>query len=163
MHPQLTTLLHAAETQYLELEDLEKVQNHVNNLNSSVEVYNLVRDNEIEIFQNIADKLVKEFSQTEELTIELVLSNWLVILRYCAMAMMTNNYDLLTVRLLEWLKDVVQAHQNLPLESRTYQLLGEQLSEVLSREQFMLLNPFLETANNTIFAKSEVVERQGLN
>ncbi|PSB00736.1 phycobilisome protein [Merismopedia glauca] len=168
MHPQLTTLLHEAEYRYLELEDLQKFQTHTVRLSHALAIYNLIQKNEIEIFQNIANLLIKEFKQTEESTIELALCNWLTVLRYCAMAMVLNNRDFLNLRLLEWMKDLVRVRPATVIESRLYEVLIEQLSKVLSAAQMMELNPFLEMAfleiaNNTFFSNGEIANQEQLN
>jgi hypothetical protein len=168
MHPQLKTLLHEAEYRYLELEDLQNFQTHVDRLSDCLAVYSLIENNEVNIFQNVADRLIKEFRQVEESTIEKSLCNWLTVLRYCAMAMVLNNRDFLNLRLLEWLTGLVRVRQDKAIEARLYEILIEQLSQVLSIEQMMLLNPFLEVAlveiaDGTIFANSQMANQQELN
>jgi hypothetical protein len=168
MHPQLNTLLHEAENRYLELEDLQNFQTHVDRLGDCLAVYRLIENNEVDIFQKIADRLTKEFRQVEESTVEQSLCNWLTILRYCAMAMVLNNRDFLNLRLLQWLTGLVRVRQNMAIESRLYEILIEQLSQVLSAEQMMVLNPFLEIAlveiaDLTVFPNSQMANQQELN
>jgi hypothetical protein len=163
MHPQLTNLLHEAENHYLDLADLERFQLHIDGLSNSLTVYNLIQKDEIRIFQNVADRLIKDFNQTEESAIELAVCNWITILRYCAIAMVLNHHDFLEIRLLESLKDLVAVRQITVIEARLHELLVEQLSQILTPKQLSLLNPFLEIANNTLFYNSKILNQQELN
>ena len=65
-------------------------------------------------------------------------------MRYCAMAMLLNNPEYLQRSVLEWLTDMVQAHQMQSVESTIYDLLLSQLQKMLSRQQFASIEPFLE-------------------
>jgi Phycobilisome protein len=76
--------------------------------------------------------------------------HWLNILRYSSMAMLLNNSDFLSQRILEWMPDMVQAYQLQDIEKVLYRCLQTQLKSSLSPEQLGLVKPYLEEAYATL-------------
>jgi Phycobilisome protein len=148
MYPELQALIHEAESQYLNEEDLNKLSLEVSTLKDRIVTYKLLRDEEIKIFQGIADDLVTKFPQENSKKIETAIRHWLVIMRYCTMAMMLNNHEFLEHRLLEWLTDIVQAHQSQYLFKAIYSLLIAKLNSLLSKDKLAYIEPFLTQAND---------------
>ncbi|MGY6530434.1 MAG: phycobilisome protein [Cyanobacterium sp.] len=146
MYPELQQLIHEAEFNYLQRDDLETFSNCINSLQSKMEVYRLLRDREIEIFQIVADKLVAKFSDSQEKALETSLQHWLLITRYSAMAMLLNNPEFLERRLLEWLTDIVQARESQSIDSAVHSLLVAELKNFLNASQMNDLEPFLNQA-----------------
>ncbi|MUL36851.1 phycobilisome protein [Gloeocapsopsis dulcis] len=157
MHPEIKTLLYEAEDCYLKPEEIKTFKYHVSSLQARLETYELLCEQEVVIFQPIADQLLKTFPQQQE-TLERTLKRWLSVLRYCAMAMLLNNQEFLQRRLLEWLTELVQAHQTQEIEMRLYQLLQTQLKELLTEQQLALLQPFLEQAETTLLRSSALTQ-----
>lgn len=152
MHPDLRNFLYDAEIAYLQTSDLKGFRAVVSSLKERLEVYEYLRDREIEIFQPIADELLAAFPEENPKMLERALKHWLSIMRYCAMAMLINNPEYLQHRLLEWLTDVVQAYQMEAIEVYLYKSLNASLQKGLSKEQFVLVQPFIEQARVTIFS-----------
>lgn len=150
MHTDLSALLHCTQHHYLSQEEMGEFKNHIAQLRQRLEVYELLREQEIAIFQPIADQLEEAFSETNPQVLERALQHWISVMRYCSMAMLLNNSEYLQRRLLEWLTDIVQAHQLQEIEQYLYEFLQLKLSEMLTAEQLALLNPFLEEARNTL-------------
>lgn len=150
MYPELQTLLYEAEERYLESEDLELLKVQVVSLKDRMVIYESLRENEIAIFQPIANRLEEKFNKENPNLIEKALQNWLSIMRYCAMAMLLNNPEFLQRRLLEWLEDIVKVYQTESIEKALYQLLQTRLQKILSQEQMALLNPYLKQAKTTL-------------
>lgn len=150
MYPELQTLLYEAEERYLESEDLELLKVQVVSLKDRIVIYESLRENEIQIFQPIANRLLEKFSDENPKLIEKALQHWLSIMRYCAMAMLLNNPEFLQGRLLEWLEDIVKVYQIQSIEKALYQLLQNRLQKILSQEQMALLNPYLQLAKTSL-------------
>lgn len=158
MHSSLSSLLYEAEERYLEDEDLNNFKSEVDKLSNSIAIHDAIKQHEIQIFQEVADRAIQEFSQTEESAIEAALGNWITILRYCTMALVLDNRDYLDLRLLEWLQGLVKVRQDGAMQVRIYQLLSEQLSQILSAEQKSAIEPLLERANRSIFSEARTTE-----
>jgi hypothetical protein len=148
MYPELQALIHEAEHQYLQTDNLNKLTQEVSTLKDRLAAYKILRDQEITIFQQIADKTVAKLPQENTKKIETALRHWLLITRYCGMAMLLNNPDFLEHRLLEWLTDVVQAHDSQAISSTIYSLLAVKLGEELSEAELQQIQPFLSQAND---------------
>ncbi len=159
MNPDIETFLYAAEDHFLQPQELEGFQETVATLAQRLEVYEALRDQEIDIFQPIANQLEESFPNESQHLLERALTRWLSVLRYSAMAMLMNNPEYLQRRLLEWLTDIVQVHSMEDVENKLSQLLKARLAEMLSEEQIALIQPFLEQAESTLLKSSP---RQGL-
>lgn len=153
MHADLKALLYEAEDHYLSEKEVGNFQNHVSSLTQRLETYELLRDREIEIFQPIADSLEQAFPHEQEAVLKRALKHWLMILRYSAMAMLMNNPQFLQHRLLEWLTELVRAHQTQPIDRQLHKLLSERLRNILSEEQMELMHPFLKQIQATLLAE----------
>ncbi|MBE9170843.1 phycobilisome protein [Pleurocapsales cyanobacterium LEGE 06147] len=155
MQSDIETLVHKAEEDYLKQSDIELFRQQAASMQKCLETYECLRDREIAIFQPIVEQLVKTYPQENPQLLEKVLKHWLSVLRYCAMAMLLKNPEYLEYRILEWLSDIVKAHQMQSLESTLYELLFSRLSEVLTKEQLSLLQPFLEQARTALLGTLE--------
>lgn len=150
MYPQLQDLLYRAEEEYLEDSELEELKTHAASLRKALTTYELLREKEVEIFQVVADNLVKSFPNEEEKTLKAALKHWLLVMRYSAMAMLANNPEFLQHRLLEWLTGISQARQTISIEETLYQLLQNQLAEILAEQQLEAIQPFLDLSKTTL-------------
>lgn len=161
MHPEIKHFLYEAEDHYLQTEEIASFKHHVSSLAERLETYELLRDNEIAIFQPIADQMLAAFPQHKQETLERALKNWIAVLRYSAMAMLLNNPEFLQYRLLEWLTEIAQVHQMQAIDTTLYQLLQTRLSELLSSEQTALLQPFLTQTEQSIFGAANLAQMPG--
>lgn len=150
MYPELQALIHEAEYQYLKASDLNNLSSHVSTLKDRLPGYKIIRDQEIPIFQGIADKLLNSFGVEKTKQIETAIRHWLLVNRYCAMAMLLNNHEFLEHRLLEWLTDIVQASNLSEIENTLYSMLVKQLNQSLSDVQMSYFEPFLTQAKNSL-------------
>lgn len=140
MHSDFERFLQDAEDHYLQGSEIADFKQHVSSLAQRLQTYELLRDQELEIWQPIADQLTSSDSPRQQ---EKALQNWMAALRYGAMAMLLNNPEFLKHRLLEWLTDIVKAHQLHDLEHQLSQLLEARLQDVLSEQQWALMQPYL--------------------
>lgn len=161
MHSDLEQFFHRSEDRYLQQPEMIDFQHHIGLLAKRLDTYKCLRDREIDYFQPVAEKLLQAFPQDISI-LERALTHWLSVMRYCAMAMLLNNPEFLQHRLLEWLADIVQAHEIEALEQHLYQLLQAQLKRILSEEQLALVNPFLRQAQTVLLAKKTSSESQAL-
>jgi hypothetical protein len=158
MYPEIRALLYEAEQNYLQPTEIERFKYHVLSLAQRLEVYETLRENELAIFQPIANGLLAAFPHEQQASWERALKNWVSVLRYGAMAMLLNNPEFLQRRLLEWLTDLVQVHQTQEMEMTLFQLLEARLPEFLSSEQMALLQPFLTQAQETLLGTGSLAQ-----
>jgi hypothetical protein len=150
MYPQLKNLLHQAEDRYLEQQEIQHFQYHTASLAQRLEIYELVREQEVAIFQPVANQLLEVFSQQDGKVLEQAVKNWLSVMRYCAMAMLLNNREFLQQRSLEWMTDIAQARQTQDIDRKISEWLQIELHQVLSSKQMTLLQPFFQQASDAI-------------
>jgi hypothetical protein len=124
----------------------------VSTLADRLTVYEIIRENEVLLFQSIVDRLMQDKVDQDPKIVERAISNWISILRYCSMAMLLNDTEYLQCRLLEWLTEQVKAHQLQAIGTEIYQMLQARLKKLVSAEQFALLVPFLEEAKKTLLS-----------
>jgi len=158
MYPEIRALLYEAEQNYLQPKEIERFKYHVLSLTQRLEVYETLRENELAIFQPIANGLLAAFPHEQQTSWERALKHWVSVLRYGAMAMLLNNPEFLQRRLLEWLTDLVQVHQTQEMEMTLFQLLEARLPEFLSNEQMALLQPFLTQAQETLLGTGSLAQ-----
>lgn len=149
MNSYLQSLLYDADERYLKSGEINTFKSYVSSLSQRLETYELLRDQEIAIFQPIANDLQASFADQQQ-DLERCLKNWLAVLRYCAIAMLQNNSEFLERRLLEWLTDIVRVHQTQAIDNAVYNALQQQLPQILTDKQYSLLQPFLAQAVNRL-------------
>lgn len=155
MHKDLTNFFHLSQHHYLEDAEIREFKHHTDLLGQRLELYELLRDQEIPIFQSVAEQLEATFPEANPKVLEKALKHWLSVIRYAAMAMLMNNHEYLQHRLLEWLTDIIYAHNLQEIEESLSEFLEIKLSELLTGDQLALLNPFLEQAKTTLLTKPE--------
>jgi hypothetical protein len=148
MYPLFQELIYQAESHYLKTDEIERLNVEISTLKERLELYKTLRDQEIEIFQEVADQLVLKLENESERNLENCLRQWLLTSRYCAMAMLLNNPEFLERRLLEWLTEIVQVHQTQTISDTLYSLLMRRLKKILSEQEFLYLQPFFSQAYN---------------
>ncbi|HIK38746.1 MAG: phycobilisome protein [Geminocystis sp.] len=146
MYPLLQELIHEAESKYLQQSDLLRLMQEMSGMRPRLAVYRYLRDNEVHIFQKVADELLKQLPQEKTRNIENCLRHWLSITRYSAMAMLLNNPEYLQRRLLEWLTDIVRVYEYQHISQKLQALLVERLKEELPSDGFKYIEPFLNQA-----------------
>lgn len=154
MQTDLAHLFYAAQDHYLSKSEITTFRVQINILRQRLEIYECLRDREIEIFQPIANQLEEVFEQENPKVLERALKHWISVTRYCAMATLLNNPEYLQHRLLEWLTDIIAVHQMQEIETYLYEFLRLKLAEVLTQEHLTLLNPFLELAKDTLLSQT---------
>ncbi|MEL4895261.1 phycobilisome protein [Crocosphaera sp. Alani8] len=146
MQKDFETLFYKAEDDYLESSDLQSLKQKALILQESLKIYQEIRDQELLIFQSVANSLLEEFPDENRQRLEQALQHWISVMRYGSMAMLLNNPDYLRHRLLEWLTDIIHAQKMVEIENYIFEKLMKELEEVLTIEQMVILTPFLQQA-----------------
>ena len=155
MLDQLNMLFYAAEDNYLKDSDLDFFETSIENLEIRLHLYGQLRDSEEKVFQRIALSLREEFQKESPERLQQALKHWILVLRYCSMAMLVDSPDFLRYRLLEWLPEVIQAHNLQDIESTLFQMLKRRLKKFLNTEELELLNPYLQLAKELLLEASD--------
>lgn len=150
MHQHLETLFDEAENRYLKPEELKLLSQYVESLPQRMEAYRLLRDQEIELMQQVADQLQAALPQEKTEALERSIKNALLMLRYCAMAMLLNDESFVAERLLGWLSRTMQAYDSQKIDATLYRLLNQRLTQVFSPQQMSLLSPPLLLAQKSL-------------
>ena len=153
MYSDIQAVLYEAEDHYLNNAELQLFKHHTGSLALRLEIYERLREQENDIFEPIANELAQVFHEEDQPLLQQALKHWIAILRCCAMAMLLKNPEFLEKRLLEWLKEVIQAHQMQSLENTIYQLLKARLKQVLTSQQIDVFQPFLYQAQKSLLGQ----------
>ena len=157
MYTELRELLYDAEDHYLQSGEIEKLRENVGSLKEKLAIYKNLRNQEIDVFQAIANQLEKELSPTEIEQLPELIVNWATILRYVAMGMLLNSNEFIHRRILEWINPVIQAHSRVSLDNQLYKLLCLSLKQKLEAKQWQILQPFLLEVEQTILRSDNAI------
>jgi hypothetical protein len=148
MNTEAKNLVNQAESRYLSPEELDLFQQEVNSMPKRMTLYKLIRDREIKIMQAVADQIEVQLPRADSKILELGIKNLLLVMRYSAMAILTNNPEFLKTRLLDWLEQISSTYDLQPVHAAMYKLLDQQLKKELTPEQLALLQPLLTSAQS---------------
>ena len=157
MYVELKELLYKAEDHYLQPGEIEQLRNNLDSLKIRLATYKSIRNQEITVFQAIADQLTTQLEEEDLPEIQKAIIHWASVLRYAAMAMLLNSPEFLERRILEWLNPTIQAHEKIAIENSVYQLLSSGIKNILDEPQWELINPFLQQAQNTLLQSNILV------
>lgn len=158
MITEIDSLIYQAEAEYLAQKDLGLFKTQVLYLEERLKIYEQIRDQEAEIFQHLANQIQTSFPDEPELKVNRALKHWIMILRYCAMAMLANDSKYLEQRILEWLPEQIAAHQMESLEQNLYGYLKKLLKKDLGNEQYAILQPYLEQSKVALLNQQPALE-----
>ena len=150
MHPQIAAIFEEAESRYLKAEELKTLSQYVDSLPERLEAYRQLQEKELDVMQVVADRLQDGFPQEDTQTLERSIKNALLMLRYCALAMLLDNEIFVKERLLSWLRSTQQTYNTQTIDATLHKLLNLQLSQALSSQQMSLLKPLLNLAQTAL-------------
>ncbi|TVQ20919.1 MAG: hypothetical protein EA367_07135 [Leptolyngbya sp. DLM2.Bin15] len=156
MHPDIEALFDDAESRYLKIEELGILNQYVDSLPERLETYRQLRNREVEIMQPVADELEAALPNVSQDNLERSLKNAILLLRYCAMAMLLNDEAFVRNRLLNWVEKAAQAYNTRPIDSILYPLLERKLGQILTPQQMGFLSPPLTLAKNALLDPASV-------
>jgi len=139
MNTDLEALFAEAENRYLKPEELTGLTQYVESLPERLETYCQIREKEVDIVQAVADQLPGYFPDTSTEDMERSIKNAMLMLRYCAMAMLINNNQLVKDRFVDWLSQSMSMYESQDLDKALYKLLNQQLMKNLKPDQIKLI------------------------
>jgi len=149
MITEIDSQIYQAEAEYLAQKDLGIFKSQILYLEERLRVYEQLRDREAEIFQYVAEQINHNFPDEPELQVKRALKHWIITLRYCGMAMLSND-PLYLQQILEWLPAQIEAHQTKKLEKNLYSYLHKRLKKNLGNDDFSILQTYLEQSKNAL-------------
>jgi Phycobilisome protein len=158
MITEIDSLIYQAEAEYLAQKDLGLFKTQVLYLEERLKIYEQIRAQETEIFQHVANQIQSSFPDEPEPKVSRALKHWVMILRYCAMAMLANDSKYLEERVLTWLPEQIAAHQMQNLEHNLCGYLQKYLKKDLGNEQYAILQPYLEQSKQVFLNQQPVLE-----
>lgn len=150
MNSNIETLLDVAEDRYLKPEELTALGQYVTSLSDRLVVYRTLRDQELQIMQPVADQLQAQYAQEPIDKLERCIKNALLVLRYCAMAMLLDDDHFVRDRLSGWLTEMTQVYSTQAVDQQLYRLLEAKLAQTLPANHMVLLKPHLQTAQTVL-------------
>lgn len=150
MNSNIETLLDVAEDRYLKPEELTALGQYVTSLSDRLVIYRTLRDQEVQIMQPVADQLQAQYAQEPTEKLERCIKNALLVLRYCAMAMLLDDDNFVRDRISGWLTEVTQVYNTQAVDQQLYRLLEAKLNQTLPANQMSLLKPHLQTAQSVL-------------
>jgi len=154
MHPQIERLFDEAEDRYLKPEELSVLTDYVESLPQRLEFYQQVRDRELDIMQPVADQLNAALPNENIKELERSVKNAILLLRYCAMAMLLNDERFVQDRLLNWLSQLAKTRKSQRIDAVLLDLLDAQLKQMFSANQLAMIQPSLALARDTLLDQS---------
>lgn len=152
MITEIDSQIYQAEAEYLSAKDLGIFKSQILYLEARLKIYEQLRSEESEIFQYVINQIAQNFPDEPEIKVKQALKHWMLILRYCSMAMLANDSQFLQQRILEWLPEQITARQTQMLEKNLYTYLQKRLKKLLGNEQFSILQPYLEQSKNALLS-----------
>jgi hypothetical protein len=147
-----------AENRYLKPEELRDIKQYVASLPARMTTYRTIRDQEVTLVQTVVDELQIDLPDVEMVALERSVKNAMLGLRYCAIAMLTNNERLIQTQFLPWLRESVQLHETSVIDVALFQRLKHHLRLALNPQQMALFEPFLTLVEAVIPVQEEEKE-----
>ncbi|MEM6437342.1 MAG: hypothetical protein AAF773_26315, partial [Cyanobacteria bacterium P01_D01_bin.115] len=91
MNPKLASLFDEPEKAYLQPHELNALSQLVSSLPDRINLYRRLRNEELTLMQAVADALQQKFAQESEDKLKRSLQNGMLMVRYAAMAMLTDD------------------------------------------------------------------------
>lgn len=152
MNTETKNLVYEAESRYLTPKEINRFAADVQSMPIRLSLYKLLRDQEIKIMQPVADQIEVAMPKVDQKVLEIGIKNLILVMRYSAMAILTNNPTLLKTRLLDWLEQVSLGYDLQDLNAALFKLLNQSLKKELTTEQLSLLQPLINSAQVTLAA-----------
>ncbi|MGQ9865105.1 MAG: hypothetical protein ACUVSQ_02280 [Pseudanabaenaceae cyanobacterium] len=149
MNRELQDLIARAEERFLADGDLKVLESYVVSIPERLATYRILRDRELTMVQAVADGASEALPGVAEADLKKALQGLLLVVRYCAMGILTDDESLLKQRLLGWLEQV-SGPETKKINEVIYKLFNQQVRQHLSEGQMNLLQPFITTAQVTL-------------
>lgn len=154
MHPQLATVFDEAENRYLKPEELKLMTQYVASMPERLDAYRSLRDRELAVMEAVVAQLQQEMPQVPADLMERCIKHALLMLRYCGLSLLTNDETLVQRRFVDWVGPLSTIFDTQAIDTKLYQLLNQQLSQVLTPKQMSYLSPSLAFAQEAILSQT---------
>jgi Phycobilisome protein len=152
MNTEIQLLIEQAQDRYLKSDDLAMLETYMRSLNERIALYRYLRDREIKVLQLVATELEAELPNVAISELEAGIKNMALVMRYCAMAMLLQDPNLISHRLMGWMKELNALQEMQQTNDTVYRLLIRVLQKDLSQAQLVLLQPLLDQAQTYLLA-----------
>ena len=142
----LQELLYQSESEYLAQDNVDVLKKKLDDVPIKLRVYKILRDDESDIFQHVADEIEAKVPYAEIAAVKIELKHWIYILRSCAMGMLMDDLAFAKSRILDWISGQETSESQPELRSLSGQLLMKVLQGRLSPEEVAILEPYLSEA-----------------
>ncbi len=146
MSTKIQEMIDKAQDRYLGADELGLLEDYVQSLPERRSLYRMIRDREVELLQNVADRVPQELPNVQDTDVEAAIKDLILVLRYAAMAMLMNDESFLKERLLKWLGELAGMRDLRRLNEAMYKILQQVLKEHLSPTQVGLIQPLITMA-----------------
>ncbi|NEQ52926.1 MAG: hypothetical protein F6K11_22770 [Leptolyngbya sp. SIO3F4] len=143
---------------YLTAQQIGHLSQYVGSLADRIRAYRQLREWEINLLQELIDRLPVEVQQNTS-AVEQSIKQTILILRYAALGMLVDDVNLGRRRLEGWLPTMVETYQTQAIDKLLHRSLNQQLPRLLTDSQFAMLKPSLEAAQQLL----ETVEEKLLD
>lgn len=154
MQANFEDLLRAAEDHYLQTAEISQFKQQVVALQDRLAVYEAIRDQELVIFQAVADQLEQEPFLNSHADVEKTLTHWIAITRHVAMAMLVDQPEILEDQL-SWLSQLIGESEFSRLNQKISEVLLSCLGSVLTQDQMGLIQPYLQQVSDMLMGQGE--------
>jgi len=152
MHPTLESVFNDAESRYLNTNELNIVGGYVESIPDRLEVYRILRDEEVNILQPVVDQLQQQFPASEAKRLERSTKNGILSLRTCAMGMLLNDQAYVQERI-QWIKQTQKNNSLEDIDKVFYPLLEQQLNKTLGNLKMKLLQETFHQVRSFLLAE----------
>ncbi len=139
----LETFFSDSDKRYLSGDELKTLGRYSLSLPQRLTLYRFLRDQELAMFQAVADQMEAKLPEEAPANLERCLKEGIVALRQGAIAMLVNDAEVLSDQL-RWLRASQQNYDSQALDTLMFGLLQRELEQRLSPPQAKLLLPFLQ-------------------
>lgn len=157
MNKKLDTMLYEAEGRYLSDEESARLQSWAGTLEDRLECMRAVERVETEVVNDVVNEVFRihpEFESRFHQARERGVRDIGMVLRYCVMAMLREDEEMLKERMLYWFVTIAWANGLGPYMDTTYKALPRRLERSLDRQHIEMLAPYLRTVHNVMTSAS---------
>ena len=152
MHPSIESVFNEAENRYLNSEELGVVSEYVQSIPNRLEIYRLLRDQEVNILQPVVDNVQKQFPSSETKRVERTTKNGILALRACAMAMLLNDETYVQERV-QWLRQTQKNNALEDIDRLFYEELEKQLQQTLGGAGMKLIQGVFDQIRSALMGE----------
>lgn len=134
---------------YLTSQQMDSLSQYVGSLADRIRAYRQLREWEINLIQELVDRLPVEVHQNTN-ALEQSIKQTILILRYAALGMLVDDINLGRRRLEGWLPIMVEVYQTQFIDTLLHRSLNQQLPRLLTDSQFAMLKPPLEATQQLL-------------